>query len=263
MGSGTNRTFAFAALGLLSGSLALSCVPHPAQAADGPQPTFLESGDNDLIRFQKGEVPERENQFGIAVPPAPAARQAVPARPLRSKTIQNRQLPASGGQANGLSLQAGQEASDQATKDQAIASEAPPAVEAMDAPDALLSAPAAESLQEPARAPASAAPAADMSSTPAPAAPLPMTIDARLVTVCLSNPQDAHGAKAFDIRRDAPPRYITEPGASTCARFEPTRHTLFLWKTNALGTLSLILSSRLDLNDADGTQVSLDWLRDR
>ena len=83
------------------------------------------------------------------------------------------------------------------------------------------------------------------------------------MTVCLNNPDDASGAKGFDIRRDGPPRYVADVGATACARFEPTRHTIYLWKTNDLGALSLILSSRLDLIEADGTQVSLDWLRDR
>ncbi|MBD1545411.1 hypothetical protein [Roseibium aggregatum] len=88
-------------------------------------------------------------------------------------------------------------------------------------------------------------------------------IDTRLVTVCLANPANAHGTKAFDIQRTDPPRFVAKIGTRTCARFEPTRHTLYLWKAGIDGKLSLILSSPLDLNDADGTQVSLDWLQDR
>lgn len=88
-------------------------------------------------------------------------------------------------------------------------------------------------------------------------------IDARLVTVCLHNPKDADGPKAFDIQKREPPRFAANAGAKICARFEPTRHTLYLWKTGTDGALLLVLSSPLDLSDIDGTQVSLDWLRDR
>jgi hypothetical protein len=94
-------------------------------------------------------------------------------------------------------------------------------------------------------------------------APEGETVDTRLVTVCLTNPANAQGSKAFDIQRTDPPRFVARTGSRTCARFEPTRHTLYLWKAGADGKLSLILSSPLDLNDADGTQVSIDWQQDR
>ncbi len=94
-------------------------------------------------------------------------------------------------------------------------------------------------------------------------APAGETVDTRLVTVCLTNPANAQGSKAFDIQKTDPPRFVARTGARACARFEPTRHTLYLWKARKDGKLSLILSSPLDLNDTDGTQVSLDWLQDR
>ncbi len=87
-------------------------------------------------------------------------------------------------------------------------------------------------------------------------------IDLRLVTICLSNPGDAQGAKGFDIRRESLPRYVAEIGKMACARFEPTRQMLYFWKADETGDLRLTLSSRLDLNDSDGTLVTLDWMRD-
>ena len=88
-------------------------------------------------------------------------------------------------------------------------------------------------------------------------------IDTRLVTVCLTNPAGAAGPKAFDIQKSDPPRFVANTGERTCARFEPTRHTLYLWKAGKDGKLFLVLSSPLDLNDTDGTQVSLYWLQER
>ncbi|MEM9631135.1 MAG: hypothetical protein AAGA50_07405 [Pseudomonadota bacterium] len=215
-----------------------------ALSADFPAPTFLESGDNDLIRFQKGEIANQEfvpppNLQKIA--PAPAARTSA-ARQQAPET----NVPATQDRLMSESIEETKSfaaaplfdsASDQADKETDVAPQAP--VAALSAP--------APSAPEPEVAPNG----------------LNEAIDARLVTVCLNNPAEATGAKAFDIRRDTPPRYIADVGATSCARFEPTRHTLYLWKTNDIGALSLILSSRLDLNDSDGTQVTLDWLRDR
>ncbi len=93
-------------------------------------------------------------------------------------------------------------------------------------------------------------------------APLEEDIDLRLVTICLTNPAQAQGAKGFDIRRDGLPRYVAEVGEMACARFEPTRQMLYFWKADSSGDLIPTLSSRLDLNDSDGTLVTLDWVRD-
>jgi len=99
-------------------------------------------------------------------------------------------------------------------------------------------------------------------SPEAPPPPLEEDIDLRLVTICLTNPEHAQGAKGFDIRRDGLPRYVAEVGEMACARFEPTRQMLYFWKADGSGELIPTLSSRLDLNDSDGTLVTLEWLRD-
>jgi hypothetical protein len=251
------------ALGLLAGGFASFGTAHSALAADQPQPTFLESGDNDLIRFQKGDVPliesinqplnKTKNQVEN-IRPAIAARKErrVAAEPMAEAEV----------------------AAEAITQD-----EQPVELRDQKSADRLLThsltgiAPSADLAPSGrARSSLEIAPMAGKIVPPAPAtipasapslSPLDDEIDARLVTVCLNNPDDASGAKAFDIRREGSPRYIADIGATSCARFEPTRHTLYFWKSNDLGALSLILSSRLDLNDADGTQVTLDWLRDK
>jgi len=87
-------------------------------------------------------------------------------------------------------------------------------------------------------------------------------IKQRLVTICLQNAAVNSGVKAFDIRKNGQPRYVAQPGVKICGKFEPTHHTLYFWKTNKAGRLSLTLSNRLDLGDTDGTQVNLTWVRD-
>ncbi|MES0881055.1 hypothetical protein [Roseibium sp. SCP14] len=213
-------------------------------AADFPAPTFLESGDNDLIRFQKGEVVDQE----IIPPPSlqkmapPVAKRMSAARRQSPETEapapQDQPLSESSEEVtSSLSAPLMDSASDQVGEESDMAPQAPAAILSAEVPAVLKPEVASGGLDE--------------------------AIDARLVTVCLNNPAQATGAKAFDIRRDSPPRYVADIGATSCARFEPTRHTLYLWKTNDIGALSLILSSRLDLNDSDGTQVTLDWLKDR
>jgi hypothetical protein len=254
---------------LLIGGLLLSCASIAVLASDAPAPTFLESGSNDVIRFQKGEVP---------VPLVEAGEQGSLDRFLTDSLEEDQDSTDAPGSSEAIAPAA--------TTDRLRASSgreenraAPGKKRAEPTREA---APASEAKQE-GRVKEDTAAGAERrgQSTgglyPAPAsapeeaakpllqdiAPLDDTVAARLVTVCLSNPEDASGAKGFDIRRDGPPRYVADIGSTACARFEPTRHTLYLWKTNELGALSLILSSRLDLIDADGTQVSLDWLKDR
>ncbi|MHA7777364.1 hypothetical protein ACX3M4_27325 [Roseibium sp. M-1] len=246
----------------------LSCASIAVFASEVNAPTFLESGSNDLIRFQKGEVPLPATEAAGAVPadrvpedmleqdedtaaesrlvePEPPAgridRLMAPAEPAADEAF----APASEAARMPASKRERKDADAENTKIQGIAQST----------GGLYAAPAAAPvLQE-------AVPA--LQDAPQDVAPLDDAISARLVTVCLNNPEEASGAKGFDIRRDGPPRYVADIGSTACARFEPTRHTLYLWKTNDNGTLSLILSSRLDLVDADGTQVSLDWLKDR
>jgi hypothetical protein len=251
---------------LFIGGLLLSCATVAVLASGLPEPTFLESGSNDLIRFQKGEVPAPESAPAVA---------AEPAQPLELREPERRLMD---------------------REEDAAEATPPPAPAPSDAPSwtdrmSLESDPAIDRTShqrqrvEPAAAPKqklqkqedtgadtqglSSAVEKSAAGRAPDRAPLEEAADsddaiaARLVTVCLNNPEDASGAKGFDIRRDGPPRYVADVGATACARFEPTRHTIYLWKTNDLGALSLILSSRLDLVEADGTQVSLDWLRDR
>lgn len=224
-------------LGVAAGALTGGLAPLTSYAADRTQPTFLESGSNDLIRFQRGSAPDDEPAAEEPAPlsapsPAPAAEKPV-AKKMRSLIIEPRSLPAESmpAPAAGVAVQS------------APKTMAPPVPQA-DVAEAEASVPDTAGLSENER-------------------PIDAEIDARLVTVCLNNPPDAAGTKAFDIRRDGPPRYVADIGGTACARFEPTRHTLYFWKAADAGQLSLILSSRLDLNGADGTQVSLDWLRDR
>jgi hypothetical protein len=222
----------------------MAALSGTALAADFPAPTFLESGDNDLIRFQKGEVAAQEfippPSLQKTVPPVAKRTSAVRRQPLESNAPAPQDQLMSGSSEATTSFVAPplfDSASDQADTETDAAPQAPAAALSAEVP---------------------AAPEPEVASSG-----LDEAIDARLVTVCLNNPAEATGAKAFDIRRDTPPRFIADVGATSCARFEPTRHTLYLWKTNEIGALSLILSSRLNLNDSDGTQVTLDWLKDR
>lgn len=244
-------------------------------ASEPPQPTFLESGDNDLIRFQMGGAPEQEN-FGqsFAAPEQTAVPAMEPAPAQGGLNARQRAGIAAGRQrASTTQPPASQEKAREARNpvpsakpETAMADQGPqdapastqlhygiaPRMEEAEAPDL-----------EDRKAQIQKLSAGTSFAQPPPEPALDDAISARLVTVCLNNPDTASGAKAFDIRKDGPPRYIADIGATSCARFEPTRHTLFFWKTNDLGALSLILSNRLDLNDADGTQVSVDWIRDR
>ena len=85
--------------------------------------------------------------------------------------------------------------------------------------------------------------------------------DNRLVTVCLKN-STSSGIKAFDIRRGGPPRFAADSGGQACTRLEPIRHTITFWKAAEDGTLQPTLTSRLDLGDTGGTQVTLNWIED-
>jgi len=289
----TSNKNANVVLGLVLGGLATVGTCGLSVASDTPQPTFLESGDNDLVRFQMGGVPTQETMAKFLEAPQSVSEPLPVARKntvsvSRSKSLQRvtKQLAADSS--------ARQEAR---TREQASSGRIMPQ-DAVTAPASTKPAPAPlskpDANEQDARAvektqgvglytggaPQASSLAADTAmesetleaapSQPAPALETPSPrpgfseeISSRLVAVCLNNPEDASGPKAFDIRRNGPPRYVADIGATTCARFEPTRHTLYLWKTNDIGVLSLILSNRLDLNDADGTQVTLDWIRDR
>ncbi|MBN9671018.1 hypothetical protein [Roseibium aggregatum] len=216
-------------LGLLAGALTAFAVPS-FLAADSAQPTYLQSGDNDLIEFQRGGVPGADSPADDAIRPAPMARPAK-SDPARDKTqsVQGYSSEAPAGRLATTPAPQAEAASPETAFEEDLASDA-----LEDAGEG-----AREREDEPAE------------------------IDARLVTVCLTNPRSASGDKAFDIRRDGPPRFVAAIGATSCARFEPTQHTLYLWKTNDGGKLALILSSPLDLNESDGTKVTLDWVRDR
>jgi hypothetical protein len=242
--------------GLLAGGLASLATVFSAVAADQPQPTFLESGDNDLIRFQKGDVPALEGIDQLLEDSVVQPKKVKPNFALGRAKLKTSPEPA---------------AEAEIMMEPEAREEQPAELRNQKSADRLLAPSSPGIAPSAAQAPlggisssAEVAPIAEKIVPPWPApARLDDEIDARLVTVCLNNPDDAGGAKAFDIRRDGAPRYIADIGATSCARFEPTRHTLYFWKTNELGALSLILSSRLDLNDADGTQVTLDWLRDK
>jgi len=218
------------ALGLLACASAAFCVPSASLGADGTQPTYLQSGDNDLIEFQRGGVPEAESPANDAIRPAPMAK------PTRSDPARRKMQSLQG--FSGLAPSS-------------RLNEAP-------APEAEVASPG----NAPEEETAPFASEADREDVPE-RNEEPAEIDARLVTVCLNNPGSSVGDKAFDIRRDGPPRFVATVGATSCARFEPTRHTLYLWKTDGRGELTLILSSPLDLNESDGTKVTLDWVRDR
>ncbi|WP_299483858.1 hypothetical protein [uncultured Roseibium sp.] len=262
-----------------------------AHANDGRKPAFLESGDNDLIRFQMGdtaqgrtpEAADRSLEVSEHIPvispsTAPSALKepgtsetranAAPKQlnKQQSETLRSQREPIATAvvrrQASGRIVPAAPGESQarvpERERRERLSGPATSGRFSDTASGALqLEAPEEQALDsfqmaEPAPAP-----------IPEPTPVLPEGVDARLVTVCLNNPNGATGAKAFDIRREGPPRYVADVGASACARFEPTRHTLYLWKTNDIGALSLILSNRMDLNGEDGTQVTLDWIRDR
>lgn len=259
----------------------MSCATAAVLASSLPEPTFLESGSNDLIRFQKGEVPAPPVTLEAAPSVAPE-----PVEPADMRAPEHRLMDSEGAAAE-IAPPPPARPQPQPPALAPAPSEAPSWTDRMDleldraidraAPQRERVAPAAAPKQNSQKREATGADSQGLNSAieksaarraqePAPleeAADADDAISARLVTVCLTNPDDASGAKAFDIRRDGPPRYVADVGATACARFEPTRHTIYLWKTNDLGALSLILSSRLDLVEADGTQVSLDWLRDR
>ncbi|MBO6893743.1 MAG: hypothetical protein JJ866_17505 [Roseibium sp.] len=249
----------FLTLCFLAGSMVPFGDALTVRAADRPEPTFLESGDNDLIRFQKGDVP------GVlgAVEPVPTNRKRLEgaSQLLAPEVSRYSAKPEPAAEAEivadaAVPLETPEELSEQESDERIIE----PAISGLTG----IAPPAPAPAAAPKRAQRMSSKVAPPAAAPVPAArPLAEEIDARLVTVCLNNPGDASGAKAFDIRRDGPPRYFADIGATSCARFEPTRHTVYFWKSNDLGALSLVLSSKLDLNDADGTQVTMDWLRDR
>jgi hypothetical protein len=256
MRSRRSKLLRITVLGLLAGGFAPFATSVSAGAADQPQPTFLESGDNDLIRFQKGDVPIIEGIDQLLEDTLVQPKKVKP-----NFALGRAKLKASPEPAAETDLMVESEAREEQpaeTRDQKSA-------DRLLAPSSPGIAPSAT--QVPLGGISSSAEVAPLAEKIVPPAPAPARlddeIDARLVTVCLNNPDAASGAKAFDIRRDGAPRYVADIGATSCARFEPTRHTLYFWKSNELGALSLILSSRLDLNDADGTQVTLDWLRDK
>ncbi|QFT67954.1 hypothetical protein FIU93_14295 [Labrenzia sp. THAF35] len=264
---------------LFIGGLLMSCATVAVLASSLPEPTFLESGSNDLIRFQKGEVPAPPVTLEAAPSAAPE-----PVEPAEMHAPEHRLMDSEGAAAE---IAPPPSARPQPPALAPAPSDAPSWTDRMSpeldraidrtAPQRERVAPAAAPKQNSQKREATGADTQGLNSAieksaarraqePAPleeAADADDAISARLVTVCLTNPDNASGAKGFDIRRDGPPRYVADVGATACARFEPTRHTIYLWKTNDLGALSLILSSRLDLVEADGTQVSLDWLRDR
>ncbi|MEM9030951.1 MAG: hypothetical protein AAGC70_21545 [Pseudomonadota bacterium] len=286
---------------LLAGSLVVFVSACIALAQDAPKPTFLESGDNDLIRFQMGGEPvdtlagsralsgkvnaaplvntpatsptalSEQTRFESRLKATADDAEAEATQVARKHAAKTFGLAAggSGGTAAGAPPSTDAQSVPQPkpapaperTRQSTVAAETPAALIDRTFPDASGLAPAQNQEAE-IRAYANAMRAASREvAEPQPV--LSEEVNARLVTICLNNPDDAVGAKAFDIRREGPPRYVADIGASACARFEPTRHTLYLWKTNDIGALSLIVSNRLDLNGEDGTQVTLDWLRDR
>ncbi|WP_306144953.1 hypothetical protein [Roseibium sp. MMSF_3412] len=282
----------------LAGSLVVFVSACIALAQEAPKPTFLESGDNDLIRFQMGGVPTaplgearalattvseavpvispatapealKEEAADEQMAKAPATRRTelakraeeTPSKPIRTFAV----APPAG-------ILGAPEAADQPTVPQpkpaperarqnSVAAQTSSALFDSATPDVSGLAPSSD-LEAASRAYANTVRAAPQKGAE-PQPVLSEEVNARLVTICLNNPEEANGAKAFDIRREGPPRYVADIGSSACARFEPTRHTLYLWKTNDIGALSLIVSNRLDLNGEDGTQVTLDWLRDQ
>lgn len=277
--------------GLLAGSLVVFVSACLAFAQDTPKPTFLESGDNDLIRFQMGGVPaepvagERalSGRISEAVPvispataPEALKEEGVAEQESAALVQQRAELAKRADRASAEPVRtlapappAGLSAAPKSkprpaparTRQNSVEVGSSAALFDSAAPDVSGLAPASGREAE-SRAFANTVRAAPQEvAEPQPV--LSDAVNARLVTICLNNPDDANGAKAFDIRREGPPRYVADIGASTCARFEPTRHTLYLWKTNDIGALSLIVSNRLDLNGEDGTQVTLDWLRDQ
>ncbi|MBS8262556.1 hypothetical protein DYI23_20190 [Roseibium polysiphoniae] len=220
-----------------------------ALAGDGPGPTYLESGSNDLIQFQKGGVPTPEI---TALAQSSAARKAKQmtnaARVQKSPNLKSLGIARSDKPMPGAGLlQSAPPELPEASSDAAVASSA---------------APQAEMVQKKQRARGGVRSLPPAASPEAPQPPLEEDIDLRLVTICLTNPEHAQGPKGFDIRRDGLPRYVAEVGEMACARFEPTRQMLYFWKADGSGELTPTLSSRLDLNDSDGTLVTLEWLRD-
>lgn len=282
---------------LLAGSLVVFVSACIALAQDARKPTFLESGDNDLIRFQMGGIPV-DTLAGARAPSgkingaAPAISPAASPTAMTEQTRFEARLKATADDPNEavaetqvsrknavrtFGLAAGNnggiaQGAPQLPNAQAVPQPRPAPASERTRQSSVASEPSAARIDHAFQDASGLAPDnGDQEEVapyaqPIPAAPAPVLseeVNARLVTICLNNPQDANGAKAFDIRREGPPRYVADIGTSACARFEPTRHTLYLWKTNDIGALSLIVSNRLDLNGEDGTQVTLDWLRDQ
>lgn len=195
----------------------------PASADSQALPTILQSGSNDIIRLQRGIVPGAETRIA----------------PLSPSNFLGSGTRKSG--AKKRSTRASRRAS-------------PSNVGGGVQVHKLRGAP--QNFPTPPQG-GQAAPA----TTP-PILKLDERVAERLVTICLSNPGKNSGPKAFDVQRSDEPRYVAQPGEQICAKFEPTRQTVYFWKTNDLGKLSLTLSNRLDLSDSEGTQITLNWEQD-
>jgi len=82
----------------------------------------------------------------------------------------------------------------------------------------------------------------------------------RLVDVCLRNRATNKWQKGFDNRRDQSPRYTVDPGESVCALFEPANQSLYLWSNTSTHRRRLVLVAPVNLRNARGSIVLLDWI---
>lgn len=223
-------------------------------------PTVMESGSNDVISLQRGQIPD------AATPIAPQS----PSKALRrrSSATFSAEHPSAGQRAH-----IGKATSPTRMKRKMAKPSAKPDIASRIAPmssgggasiqNNAIAPPAASLVPPPVPESLSESPlASPVGSALAPRPVLDNGISERLVTVCLSNAATNSGTKAFDVQRRDSPRFVVGSGKTTCAKFEPTRQTIYFWKTNTLGKLALTLSNRLDLRDSEGTQIMLNWEQD-
>lgn len=205
----------------------------PTSAQNQPLPTVLESGSSDVISVQRGQIPE------VSTPIAPLS----PSRALKNSSSTNFSAAK---RSVGKPASVGKAVSGTRVKSRTRQAPATPGVASRIGPMSL----------------GGGGASLGSNSIVAPAPVLDGGIAGRLVTVCLNNSASNSGTKAFDVQRRDVPRFVAASGKTTCAKFEPTRQTIYFWKTNAQGMLALTLSNRLDLRDSEGTQIMLNWEQD-
>lgn len=222
----------------VAGSVMVVLMAGTASAQSQPPPTFLESGSSDVISVQRGQVPTATTPIAPLSPSRALNRSSSTNFSAGTRSVGKAAKQSVGKPAKAVS----------STRVQSRSRKAPatPGVAPSIGPMSL----------------GGSSASIGSNSVAAPAPVLDSAIAGRLVTVCLNNSASNSGAKAFDVQRRNVPRFVATSGKTTCAQFEPTRQTIYLWKTDAQGKLALTLSNRLDLRNSEGTQIMLNWQQD-